>query len=184
MPSSLFADTKNRIDTGSASVLDRNIQDLMEHRRERKRKAAFGDRVAGAVSAFAGSMTFVYIHAVIYSFWIIANLGFVPGVEPWDPSMVVLAMIASVEAIFLSTFILITQNRMYDQQDQRAELDLQITLLAEHEITRLVAMVSDIADKLGVAKAEADDVEEMKKDVAPRPVLERIEEKRREADDE
>ena len=59
--------------------------------------------MAERISRFAGSMRFVYLHAVLYGFWIAANIGLVPAIEPWDPTLVVLAMIASVEAIFLST---------------------------------------------------------------------------------
>src|SRR5205823_12269357 len=92
---------------------------------------------------FSGSMRFVYVHLVLYGAWIIANLGWIAGVRPWDPSFVVLAMIASVEAIFLSTFILITQNRMARAAERRAELDVQVSLLAEAEITKLVQLVSE-----------------------------------------
>ena len=119
-------------------------------------------------------MLSVYAHAASYGFWIIANLGFVPGINPWDATLVVLAMLASVEAIFLSMFILISQNRMAGASDRRAELDLQVSLLSEHEITRLVEMVAAIADRLGVSRPQ--DVEELKRNVAPEAVLDAIEE--------
>lgn len=86
-----------------------------------------------------------------------------------------LAMIASVEAIFLSTFVLISQNRMQRQSDRRAELDLQIGLLSEHEVTRLIRMVEAIAQKVG-AEAKSPDLEELKRDVEPETVLHEIEE--------
>ncbi len=87
-----------------------------------------------------------------------------------------LAMIASVEAIFLSTFILITQNRMAAQADRRAELDLQVSLLPEAEITKLVALVSEIAARMEVPDAREEDIEEMKRLVQPEAVLDAIEE--------
>ena len=59
-------------------------------------------------------------------------------------------MIVSLEAIFLSTFVLISQNRFSDAADRRSELDLQIGLLAEHEITRVLQMLDAIQDKLGI----------------------------------
>jgi uncharacterized membrane protein len=93
--------------------------------------------------------------------WIAANLGWVPGVEAWDPTFVVLAMVASVEAIFLSTFILITQNRMGAAADRRAELDVQIGLLAEAEITKLVQLVAEIAERMNVPQADHPEVEDM-----------------------
>jgi uncharacterized membrane protein len=84
-------------------------------------------------------------------------------------------MVASVEAIFLSTFVLISQNRMAAAADRRADLDLQISLLAEHEVTRLVTMMSAIADRMRV-KTEGDaDLEEITQDVAPEAVLDELE---------
>ena len=68
--------------------------------------------------------------------WIFINLGWIPGMPRFDPSFVILAMVASVEAIFLSTFVLISQNRMQFLSEKRAELSLHISLLAEHEVTR------------------------------------------------
>lgn len=132
------------------------------------------ERVAGSITRFTGSMRFVYLHTFAYGFWILANLGWFPGVRPWDPTFVVLAMIASVEAIFLSTFILISQNRMSAIADRRAELDLQISLLAEHEVTKLVEMVAAIAEQVGVSPAH--EVDELKRSVAPEAVLDALEE--------
>jgi uncharacterized membrane protein len=126
------------------------------------------------VTRFSGSMRFVYLHLALYGFWIVANLGWVPAVPRWDPSFVVLAMIASVEAIFLSTFILITQNRMSALAEKRAELDLQISLLSEHELTKLVAMVDAISRHLRIDHG-AGDVDELKRNVAPEAVLDAIE---------
>lgn len=120
-------------------------------------------------------MTFIYIHMVLYGTWIVANLGWLPGVSPWDPSLVILAMEASVEAIFLSTFVLINQNRMAAEDNVRADLDLQVGLLNEHETTRLISMVEAIAKKLEVFTAADAEVDELKKDVAPEAVLDRIE---------
>ena len=91
--------------------------------------ATLEERLASAITRFSGSMRFVYVHLAIYGAWIVLNLGWVPGVQSWDPTFVVLAMIASVEAIFLSTFILITQNRMSAAADRRAELDFRSACL-------------------------------------------------------
>ena len=117
------------------SALRRNIEALRRRRAKEQAEASFEQHLASAITRFAGSMDFVYAHALGYGVWILANIGWIPSVAPWDPSFVVLAMIASVEAIFLSTFILITQNRMAAAADRRAELDLQVSLLAEAEIT-------------------------------------------------
>nr|WP_114948320.1 DUF1003 domain-containing protein [Microvirga calopogonii] len=121
-------------------------------------------------------MTYRMHHLAIFGFWIIANLGWVPGVPKWDESFVVLAMWASVEAIFLSTFVLISQNRMQAAADKRADLDLQISLLAEHEVTKLATLVSAMADKMGVSSNADAELEEIKQDIAPEAVLDEIEE--------
>ncbi|HEX8578966.1 MAG TPA: DUF1003 domain-containing protein [Allosphingosinicella sp.] len=155
------------------TALERNIAALERRRREEAAKASLQDRIAQAIARFTGSMAFVYVHLALYGFWIAANLGVVPGVPAWDETFVVLAMIASVESIFLSTFILITQNRMAAAADVRADLDLQISLLAEHELTKVVAMVDAIAAHLGI-EHEAGEVEELKHDVAPEAVLDAI----------
>lgn len=161
---------------GLASVLARNIETLQKRRAEEEAVATFEQRLAGAITRFTGSMRFVYLHLTLFGVWILGNLGLVPGVPQFDPSFVILAMAASVEAIFLSTFVLISQNRMAAAADKRDELDLQINLLSEHEITKLVALVSAMADKLDV-RTEADvEVQELKQDVAPEVILDEIEE--------
>jgi uncharacterized membrane protein len=158
------------------SALRRNIQALRERRKHQQDNAPLQERVARAITQFAGSMNFVYLHLLGYGFWVVANLGWIAGLEPWDPSFVMLAMIASVEAIFLSTFILITQNRMSANSERRAELDVQVSLLAEQEITKLVQMVSDISERMGAGSARGDEIEEMKRGVAAEAVLDAIEE--------
>jgi uncharacterized membrane protein len=160
---------------GVSSVLKRNIRAMTEQRELQQSRRGLQARAADAITRWAGSMQFVYLHLAVFGFWILANLGFVPLVEPWDPSLVVLAMVASVEAIFLSTFVLISQNRMAALAEQRAELDLQINLLAEHEITRLVELVSAMADKMQIVVPGATDLGDLKKDVQPEVVLSEIE---------
>ncbi len=158
------------------SSLRRNIEALRARRLDEQSSASLEERVAQRITHFTGSMRFVYVHALIYGAWILANLGLIAGLPRWDPTFVVLAMMASVEAIFLSTFILITQNQMAAKADRRAELDLQVSLLAEHEITKLVEMVSEIAERVGAPGAGREDIEELKRTVAPEAVLDAIEE--------
>src|SRR3954467_4287955 len=159
-----------------APVLDRNIRALWHRREAEARAAAWQERVADVLTRFTGSMAFVGIHIVAFGLWIVANLGWLPPVPVWDPSFAGLAMVASVEAIFLSTFVLMSQNRMAAAADKRADLDLQISLLAEHEITRLAKMLAAICEKLGVAIDDPSELEDIKRDVAPEAVLDRIEE--------
>ena len=160
---------------GLGSVLERNIHVLAERRREEDAQGPLSDHIAEAITRFTGSMTFVYLHLAIFGFWIVANLGWVPGVPTWDPTFVVLAMIASVEAIFLSTFVLISQNRMAAAADKRADLDLQISLLAEHEITKLATLLAAVAERLDVRVSADPELQEIQQSVAPEAVLDEIE---------
>jgi uncharacterized membrane protein len=160
---------------GISSVIDRNVSKLIERRDLERRRATFHERLADAMARFVGSFSFVYLHLVIFGTWIVINTGVLP-LPRFDPSLVILAMVASVEAIFLSTFVLITQNRMSREAEKRAELDLQISLLSEHEITRLIALVGALAEKAGIEPPHGDELNELKQDVAPEQVLDRIEE--------
>jgi uncharacterized membrane protein len=164
-------------DSLSAS-LKRNIQALEDRRRREEAETGREERVAQAITAFTGSMRFVYLHLAFFAAWILVNLGLIPGVPRFDPTFVILGMTASVEAIFLSTFVLISQNRMAAAADKRADLDLHISLLAEHEITKLADMVAAISEHLGIAARSAE-IEEVKKDVAPEAVLDEIEAQQR-----
>jgi uncharacterized membrane protein len=160
-------------------VMERNIRALIERRRIQEQRVSRQVRIADAITRFTGSMAFVYIHAVIFGAWIIGNLPMMPWPK-FDPSFVVLAMVASVEAIFLSTFVLISQNRMQERADKRADLDLQVNLLGEHEITRLISLVKRIGEKLDVEESRNPELEELEQDVAPEKVLDALEHRERE----
>lgn len=160
---------------GLASALERNIQALADRRRQEQADAPFSDKLADAISRFAGSLLFVGVHAVLVAGWILVNAGLTPF-RPFDPTFVILATVASVEAIFLSTFILISQNRAAAAADRRADLHLQTSLLAEHEITRLIQLTSEIARRLDIPAAGNPELKELERSVAPEVVLERIEE--------
>jgi uncharacterized membrane protein len=156
------------------SIVERNISALMARRQREEETKSNEAKIADRVTRFTGSMLFVYIHLLLFGGWVIWNLGWL-GLQPFDESFVVLAMFASVEAIFLSTFVLISQNRMNIEADKRAELNLQTSLLAEHEVTRLVNLVRAIAKKMDISDAEDPELDELAKDVHPEKVLDTIE---------
>ena len=163
-------------DSGMTQVVHRNIAALIELRRHEEQQRSASDRAADVVTRFAGSMRFVYVHAVYFGGWILFNLGLIPDAKPFDPfPFTMLAMLASVEAIFLSTFILITQNRMQKLADRRAELDLQISLLSEHELTQMLRLIDAVALHLNVPRPPEEDLNEIKKDIDPRRVVGAIE---------
>jgi uncharacterized membrane protein len=158
------------VSAGMTDTLAHNIEMLGQRRRSDRVGAPLGDKLADRITGFTGSMTFVTLHLALFGGWIAWNLW---GSPKFDPSFVILAMVASVEAIFLSTFVLISQNRMASLADERADLNLHISLLAEHELSRLATLVGRIADRLGV-DTEGTDLSEIEIDVRPDRVLDAI----------
>ena len=178
---SQFSDTPHRGPTvpppgrtGLASVLERNIRALEDRRRREEAAASGGARLAELITRFTGSMPFVYLHLVVVAGWIAVNAGLIPGVPRFDPTFVIMATWASVEAIFLSTFVLISQNRQAAAADKRADLDLHINLLAEHELSRLADLVARIAEKLEIDPRSID-LDEVRRDIEPERVLDALE---------
>lgn len=155
--------------------LERNIAAMNQRRERQTARATFEEKLANAITSFAGSMHFVYLHLLLYGGWVAINLGVVPGAPKFDPSFVMLAMVASVEAIFLSTFILISQNQMSARESLRADLDLQVSLLTEHEITKLSTLLLRIAEQVGVDAGATPEIREVQKDIAPEAVLDELE---------
>jgi uncharacterized membrane protein len=160
-----------------AHVVERNIEALLLRQSEQERRRSLRDRLADTITRFSGSLTFVYVHLIVVAAWVLINAGWV-GLPRFDPTFVLLATIASVEAIFLSTFVLMTQNRMQADADRRADLDLQISLLTEHELTRLIKIVGEMAERMGMPVSGDSEVQEMQRDVAPEQVLDTLERKR------
>lgn len=154
-------------------VVARNIDTLYERQRREARARSPQQRLADAITSFMGSLTFVTVHAVLVIAWVLINVGWTP-IEPFDPTFVILATVASVEAIFLTSFVLITQNKMQAEADRRADLDLQVSLLAEHEVTRLISLTRRIAEKMGVEIEDERELDELENDIAPEQVLDTI----------
>lgn len=160
------------IDTpGMTETLADNIDKLTQRRRREEQTAPLSGRIAASITGFTGSMRFVVLHLVIFGGWIAWNL---LGSPKFDSSFGILAMIASVEAIFLSTFVLISQNRQATAADRRADLDLHINLLTEHELSKLAVLVARIAEKLEINPVP-DDLKEIEMDVEPERVLDALE---------
>jgi uncharacterized membrane protein len=159
-----------------SAVLDRNINALIQRRAADQKTMSRQERIAQSMTNFAGSLPFVYLHALVFGLWILVNVEWLPVMPAFDPSLVILAMVASVEAIFISTFVLISQNRMAALADQRADLDLQISLLGEHEITKIMSLVAEIAQRMDIPAANDPELGELRRNVSPERVLDRIEE--------
>jgi uncharacterized membrane protein len=129
----------------------RNIEAIAALEREALHDRTRLDRFTDAVTGAAGSPFFIVGHAIAFATWIAVNLA---RDRPFDPyPFGLLMLVVSLEAIFLSAAVLMTQNRMQRQADKRAHLDLQVNLLAEQELTAILQMLTAISQRLGVAGA-------------------------------
>lgn len=158
----------------TSRVLDRNVRALVEHRAEETRPKTAGERIADGIAHFAGSMASVYLHLLVVALWVVLNISLLP-IPPFDPGFALLGTCASVEAIFLATFVLITQNRMAELAETRAHLGLQVGLLSEHETTRILRLVAAMSEQMGIQEAQDPELDELSRDVAPEDVLKQIE---------
>lgn len=117
----------------------------------------FVERLGDTIADFVGTMSFVLLHLVGCAVWIALNLGVVPVIKPFDPfPFVLFTLIVSFEGVLMSTFVLMKQNRMSRRADQRDHLNLQIDLLAEKEITKILELQRMLCAKLGIDAAERD----------------------------
>ena len=162
-------------------ILKKNIATLHELRQEWEGGKDLKDRLADGITRWSGSMPFVAVHVLWFGAWILVNCRLTP-LPRFDPfPFPLLTMIVSLEAIFLSTFVLVSQNREAEAQSDRNELDLQIDLLAEYEMTRVLTLVDAIAQHLGLEVANDPDLAELKHDVAPEAVVKELQQRKAEA---
>jgi uncharacterized membrane protein len=158
-------------DDADLPLVSRNIRQLRQAERDLERGQSSALRMTASVSRFLGSVPALASHALLLLGWLLWNTGAL-GLTPFDPfPFPALGTFAAVEAIFLTMIVLTGQNRLAVSADQRADLELQVTLLAEHETTKLLALVDEMAKAMGVARPDPDTIHALKQDVEPRHVL-------------
>jgi uncharacterized membrane protein len=162
-------------------VIERNIRTIIRLRQKAARERSGHDRLADTITSSSGRMAFVYAHVVWFGLWILMNAG-LAGVQAFDPFPYgLLTMIVSLEAIFLSTVVLISQNRLSVEIERRADLDLHIGLLTEHELTRVLQMLDAIQRKMGIDDDAASELADLEMETRPEDVLAEIERLQRQA---
>jgi uncharacterized membrane protein len=135
----------------SPHALDENVEAIKGWEEAALHHRSSAEQLSDAITRFAASGPMLAFHVVWFGFWVLANVGAIPGVAPFDPfPFALLTTMVSLEAIFLSLFVLASQNRLAHQADKRAHLDLQIDLLAEREMTTVLKLLQDIARHLDV----------------------------------
>ncbi len=139
---------KHRAPRSVSTHMDRNVRAIAKLERDAMADRGPGDRMSDAITWVAGSSAFVVVHIILFTVWIAINVGLVPSVRPFDPyPFNFLTLVVSLEAIFLSIFVLMSQNRAARLADRRAHLDLQIDLLAERELTAMLHMLRALCAK-------------------------------------
>ncbi len=152
--------------------IESNISKIVEIENAQKLQMSTGEKVSEAIARFCGSMIFVYVHIVWFGGWIVVNSG-LNGMQ-FDPfPYTFLTLVVSLEAIFLSTFILISQNHETQLTERRNHLDLQVNMLAEQENTKMLQLLQRIADKLEV-KYKDPQLAALVEEMEPAELLEQI----------
>lgn len=152
----------------------KNVEAIIALEEAAKTKRTRSETAADVIARFCGSMSFVWLNLSMFVFWVLINT--LPIIEHVDPfPFTFLTLVLSVEAIFLSTFILISQNLAARVAERRNQLDLQINLLSEQENTQMIAMLEAIAEKVGADISHVTKVEVLREEMDPEKVVEQIE---------
>jgi uncharacterized membrane protein len=170
------SNSRSTISAGTSveDLTKRNVELIRELEEAAKRERRPSDRIAEAIARFCGSMKFVWVHVIWFGGWIVFNV--IPGVPHIDAfPFTFLTLVVSLEAIFLSTFILISQNHDTRITERRHHLDLQINLLSEQENTKMIAMLQAIAAHIGAEFGHDPHLKALSEQTEPERVVQQIE---------
>ncbi len=145
-----------------AGVVQKNIETILKLEKEALQKHSTAQHVANKITAVAGSPQFIILHIILFVGWMLVNGGVFSFIRPFDPfPFSFLTLVVSLEAIFLTLLVLMSQNRMTKEADKRALLDLQINMLDEQETTMILRTVQKIANHLGLEEEMDNSLKEL-----------------------
>jgi uncharacterized membrane protein len=154
-------------------LTETNVKTILQLESTAKANQTTSARIAEKIANFCGSMTFVWIHVLLFGGWILTNS--LPGINHFDGfPFTFLTLVVSLEAIFLSTFILISQNQETRLTERRNHLDLQINLLTEQENTKMLQILKQISEKLGVEIEDDPTIQILEQATRPEKLVEQI----------
>lgn len=152
---------KKEIST-EAVTIQKNIETILKLENEAVKSRSTAEHIADMVTTYAGSTPFIILHIIWFGGWILVNGRLIPGIAAFDPfPFSFLTLVVSLEAIFLTLLVLMSQNRMAKEADKRAHLDLQINMLDEQETTMILRVVQKIAKHLGLEEEPDESVKEL-----------------------
>jgi len=146
-----------------------HIDTIAKHEQDFHARRTLSERIGDRIAGFAGTFRFVFFHLLIFASWIIVNTIHIGRLPHFDPlPFPLLDTVVALEAILLASFILMRQSGLAKRADERDHLMLQILLLAEKEISTLIRINSEIADRVGLQSIARD--EEIREMAEPTPI--------------
>lgn len=143
--------SERRSETGPASVIAENIEAIVQAEERALGRRARADAILERIGGWVGTIWFVAVHLALVSLWIAVNAGLIPGLPVFDRYPYgLLSTVVSVESVFLVAFVLSKQNHMGSMADQRAHLDLQVSLLVEREGSKALQLLQRLCEHHGV----------------------------------
>ena len=134
------------------------------------------EKIADSMTSHFGSNTFLWLNVILFIAWILVNTNNISGVAPFDPfPFNLLTNIVSLEAIILAIFVLISQNRTSKIDDLREETHLQLNLISEREITKLMKMTALLLEKQGIDLSQDPELKKMVRPVSEEEIQKRLE---------
>jgi uncharacterized membrane protein len=164
----------NEVHSDVAEHVAKTVEELQRLSEHDQRQTTASIKLANRIAAVSGSMPFVAAHVVWFTIWVAMNLPDSPIAFDGFPFSF-LAMVVSLEAIFLSLFVLMSENRQAERDERHSVVDLQVNLIAERELTKVLTMVSEIRDALGLTNKDSE-LEEMTTETHVEDLLEAVEE--------
>jgi len=164
--------------TSDRKAHETNIEKVVQLEAEQEKQVELAHRISEAIGRFAGTNGFVALQIACVVLWIVVNSGSVEGLTPFDPfPFPLLGMLLALEAVLLTSFVLIRQNRMSEIATRRGHLDLQISLLAEKEATKVIQLLQRMSRQMGIEDAVTDkEARELSKDTEVKDVARDLQE--------
>ena len=161
---------------GNSPETRRSIQAICELEQRALGRRSTAERVSDFIASHAGRLWVIGLHAAWFTAWAVWNSGKLGGVEPFDPfPFAALTTIVSLEAIFLTFILIMSQNRSSRQADERAHLDLQINLLAEREATKVLFLLKALCDHHQLPEGKDPELAELLQRIEPADLAHEIE---------
>ena len=160
-----------------SNIAKKNISIISAMEQEALANRTPGERLGDTIARVAGTTWFIGLHFVWFVAWLSINARVIPGVAAFDPyPFQFLTFVTSLEAIFLSLFILMSQNRAGRQAEAREHLNLQIDLLSEQESTKMLGMLQSLCKAHGLPEARDEEIHDLKNQTEPEKLLHELKE--------